>query len=261
MKGFFNAGNTCYFNSAVQNLMQVLPLSQLFLIQEYTGKCCFTREYQSVVRQYWSSEENVSLDLSKLLGCLKTHFLQFGDGGQHDVQETIMCILDILEKSIPKLKEIFYGKLRQETVYPGGNSCVDSEFCFSLLEPGETLEECLTRTHDWKTIDDYQDNDGKVWKVSATRTSYISIPKYLMFSFLLKRNMSIPINLKINESNFVLASTSIHYGIQEGGHYVALINKDGEWKLIDDDSIVDVEFPEKAQHYTIMYRCLNPETL
>ena len=261
MKGFFNTGNTCYFNTALQTMMQVNELNNLFKLQDYSGKCKFTSAYQDVVRRYNSGDENDSIDVSNLLGCLKTQFFQFSDGRQHDVQEVILCILDIFEKSIPNIKKLFYGILGQETVWPEGKSLKDNLFCFSILDPGLSLEESLKKTHDWKPLEGYKDDNDKVWNIGATRTFYKKVPPYFLFTFIIRNSIEIPENIIINKSKFIFASGSIHTGGQNYGHYVSVINNNGKYKLIDDDTIQDINFPKQAGYYTIMYKCLNPETL
>jgi pimeloyl-ACP methyl ester carboxylesterase len=69
MTGIPNFGNTCYFNSALQCLLQIPQLSNYFITaDDYTGPCEITREYQKVVRSAWTSKTDRFIDVRPLLG-------------------------------------------------------------------------------------------------------------------------------------------------------------------------------------------------
>ena len=58
MHGFYNNGNTCYFNSAIQLLLRIHELSSHILKTEYTGDCDFTNKYKELVKIYFQNEKD-----------------------------------------------------------------------------------------------------------------------------------------------------------------------------------------------------------
>ena len=100
MKGLDNLGNTCYFNTAMQCLLQVPQLSNFLILKEYTGNCEFTNEYQKTVRNVWLNKDRSSETPEKLLHLFRQKFTQFNNTNQQDCQEAMLCILDILDKSL-----------------------------------------------------------------------------------------------------------------------------------------------------------------
>ena len=64
MHGFYNNGNTCYFNSAIQLLLRIHELSSHILKTEYTGDCDFTNKYKELVKIYLHLFKKCFQDLS-----------------------------------------------------------------------------------------------------------------------------------------------------------------------------------------------------
>ena len=109
----------------------------------YAGECEFTRAYSDLVRVYWTKGRN-HVDVSAVLGAFVEKFPRFAKmEEQHDVQEAVLCILDILERSVPTIKPWFYGKKRQETVWPTGKSTSDEDFSVHLVTSSRS---CLLYT-------------------------------------------------------------------------------------------------------------------
>ena len=130
MRGLVNLGNTCYFNTAIQCLAHVPALSKHLFLNDYEGTCALTKEYQKVARQLFLSGKDDPVLPDKLLNEFRTKFSSFAGGGQHDAQEVIVCMIDVLETSLGKdiIQEIFNGVEVQETVYPGGKSVKEEVF-------------------------------------------------------------------------------------------------------------------------------------
>ena len=106
MKGLENHGNTCYFNTALQCLLYIPVLSNYFIRHPYQGDCKFTNEYSKMVKTYWTKGQD-EIDINSVLTCFREKFPRFGTKEQHDVQEAILCIIDILETSRPEIKPWF----------------------------------------------------------------------------------------------------------------------------------------------------------
>ena len=253
MKGIPNFGNTCYFNSALQCLLQIPHLSNYFLrLSEYTGTCEFTREYHKVVKIAWTSKIDRFIDVRPLLQAFRTRFCQFNNRDQQDAQEALMCMMELLE---PIMKPFVTSKLVQETVCPSGKTKLKDETSVLSLAPRGDLEASLEHMTKWNTIDNYEDNDGKVWNVAATRTVFETFPEILILSLTHKTTLTVKESL----GAFVLFASCVHVGNQNGGHYMAYTRHKGKWYLKDDLMCVETMFPETSGHCILFYKVLNSD--
>ena len=78
MKGFFNGGQTCYFNTALQLVLYVPPLSNYYIRKPYSGECTFTRAYSDLVRSYWTRGYQ-AISAKHVLDAFIQRFPRFGD--------------------------------------------------------------------------------------------------------------------------------------------------------------------------------------
>lgn len=73
-----------------------------------------------------------------------------------------MCIIDILEISRPEIKQWFYGKKTQKTIWPGGKTSNEEIFSVHLItSDGNDMEKMLAKSTDWNTIENFEDTEGK----------------------------------------------------------------------------------------------------
>jgi hypothetical protein len=160
MKGFGNLGNTCYFNTALQCLLQIPVMSNHFIRNPYEGECTFTRAYSEFIRIYWTRGQE-TVDVKPLLTTFQKEFPRFKEDEQHDVQEAVMCIIDILERAEPVVKDWFYGKKTQETIWPGGKSSNEEDFSIHLItSEGGDMGKMLSKSTDWNTLENFEDTQG-----------------------------------------------------------------------------------------------------
>ena len=184
MRGFLNLGNTCYFNTAIQCLLYITVLSNYFLQKGYYGDCEFTQLYSKLVHMYWDEKTKGPLNIKPLLQKFCEHFPRFKNTDPHDVQEAILCIVDILERSCPVIKEWFYGKKIQETIWPGGKSTNEEDFSVHLVtSDGTDMEEMLKKSVEWDVIQNFEDSEGKIHNVATTRKLLSKLPQILMISW------------------------------------------------------------------------------
>jgi len=254
MKGILNNGNTCYFNTTLQCLLHVPIVREYFTTKGYNGTCSFTTLFSEFVRKYWDDTIKATFNVNDLLEEFVKKFPRFIVGQQHDVQEAILCCIDILEQSVPDIKSNFYGKKVQETIWPGGKKNHEELFSVHILcTTSNTLEEMMMHSVKWNTLSDYEDDDGKVHHVATTRCLFSEYPNVLMISFDKRGMFGVIEHLTIDTHEYELVASAIHMGVQRGGHYVAFTKSDDTWYCNDDDVVTLQQVPIMAPHYLLIY--------
>jgi ubiquitin C-terminal hydrolase len=260
MKSFENLGNTCYFNTAMQCLVHIPVLSNHFIRNPYTGKCFFTKMYSDLVRAYWTKGQG-TLDVKPLLEKFQKKFPRFKSDEQHDVQEAIMCIIDILERTEPIIKRWFYGKKVQETVWPGGKSSNEEDFSVHLItSEGNDMGKMLAKSTDWNTLTDFEDVDGKVHTIATTRMVFSKLSQILMISFDRKSHVRVIESIHIGGHEYKLIASAVHVGMQDDGHYVCFAKRKDKWFLLNDESVEEHDLPTEAGHYFMVYNLKTPSS-
>ena len=253
MKGFHNLGNTCYFNSALQCLLQTPVLSNYMIQNKYEGNCFFTREYRRLTRSFWVHRNENILNNKKLLLMFKQIFKRFDNNDEHDAHEALVCIIDILENSIPEVKNMFYGTLTKNIIYPGGNSETQEIMGPIILTCYNdcSLQDLIKKHFSDTVLEGYQDNNDKTYNVAVLTQTITKKPPILIFCINNKHNIKIP---QIFE-NYVLYACCLHMGNTMGGHYIAFTKHKNKWYLKDDNMVREVDNPpENGTFYLCMYK-------
>ena len=258
MKGLVNHGNTCYFNSAVQCLLQVPCFANHLILNRYRGGDPLVSELQKLARELWirNKDDTQPVDPGAILGHFIHRHPQFVQGRQHDVQEAFLALLDDVEREIPQVKDMFYSQVETEVVCPGGRKTTTEDMMCHFLYPrqGEDIQQVLGRNQEWGVVEGYEDDQGKKWNVAATRTTIKGTPKMLAFSMGVRNRMDVVPHLEINGARYSLITTAVHVGVQSGGHYGSFGKHRGKWYLKDDESVREVDFPFKGEcHYLAIY--------
>ena len=257
MRGFLNLGNTCYFNTALQCLLHIPVLTNYIIRHPYDGECVFTKMYYEVTKTYWTGGKEI-LTINSLLKLFQSEFPRFKLEEQHDVQEAILCIIDILERAIPLIKKWFYGRKVQETIWPGGKSTNEEDFSVHLITSrGTDMEEMLKKSTDWDVLDNFEDTEGKVHNVATTRKLFSKLPQILMISFDRKSHVKIIENILMDKYEYNLIASAVHVGLQNDGHYVGFVKRRNKWYYVNDDKITQQDLPEEVGHYFMVYNLKN----
>lgn len=167
MRGLYNLGNTCYFNTAVQCLAHVPPLTKHLFTEDLSGiHCDITKEYQKVVKQLFIKGETSPVSPSDLLGAFRVRFPSFSNMQQHDAQEVVLLLIDVFEQSLGKefVEDLFNGEESQETSWDEGSSKITNQFTTCILEVFEpcTLDELLEQKQKSILIQNYKEGNGAV---------------------------------------------------------------------------------------------------
>ena len=147
MKGLTNYGNTCYFNAALQCILQVPQLSNYMILKNFDHKDELVLEYQKIVKNFWTSPES-SINILKFLKLFISKFKQFDNNNPNDSQEVFICFLDFLSNSCGDfIKKIFYSEMEQKTIYSSGSSLKKEFTNIHILYPTQdsTLTELITK--------------------------------------------------------------------------------------------------------------------
>jgi len=260
MRGLWNIGNSCWFNTSIQCLAHVPPLTKhLFSLPPYTGPCDITREYQKIVRELFTKDKTEPVSPSDLLGAFRLRFPQFVTGQQHDAQEAILLLIDVFEQSLGKelIQEIFNGEDSQETLWNDGMSTVKSPFTTLVLDVSEPcrLQDLLEDRFEERNIEGYVDAQGRTHEVAGIRNRVSKWPRIVSFSFSMY-DYKFPIEIPFEFEGKKLFACVLHQGVQRGGHYALLVRRFEKWYIKDDESVREIPDIKtfKGEWYQAWYR-------
>ena len=274
MRGLWNHGNICYFNSCLQCILQIPLLSNSFMTRRYHGNCDFTQEYIKLVREFWSSGNTQPCDPYPLLKlfCERNH--QFNNHGQHDAHEVLVVLLDILHKGTKQastrrvidnpewnlksnslIKEAFYSQIEKTISYPGGSSTTRENAGSILLTPTQdtSLPDLMEEFSQSEPLEGYRDNTGVRHRSAILQHKLINKAPILVFCFnmfLKKVNISIPEKW----GDYKLISCCLHMGGRTRGHYVSYTLHKDTWYLKDDDKVVKQKPSLNSSYYFCIYK-------
>ena len=258
--------------------MQIPSLSNYFITTGYKGNCEFTHEYMNIVKNYWTNKSSNMENPGKLLDIFKKYYKHFDNSQQHDAQEVMVNILDLLHKgtktreiinprmvknnewdlkSKSLIKELFVGQIEKKIIYPQGES-VTRENCTHLMFTPlrhTTLEELMEEMHKDEVIEGYQDHSGKTHRVAVMKHQFINRPSVLIMCF----NMfvkKVNVKLPVIWEDYKLIACCLHMGSTRSGHYVAFTLHKGKWYLKDDESVREMNPNLNNQYYFCVYKKL-----
>jgi len=262
MHGFLNLGNTCYFNSAIQSLLHILPISEHVYKSRYVGDCKFTKLYHELVTLYFSTQESGNINLAPLLKSFQVEFPRFKLHEPHDAQDALFCIIDILEKEYGIIKRLIYGKKTQITISPKGKNTIDIDYSIQTLSIDDRVckvSDLINKSMNWNTLEGYVDDDGKVYHVATTRTLFNKLQPIMIISFDKKSMIRVEEEIMFTDDiKYSLQSCVIHEGVQWGGHYYSMCKFNDKWYAQDDEHVGETQLKDVAGYYILIYTLKNP---
>ena len=270
MKGLNNFGNTCYFNSILQCILQVPQLSN-YVMAENNFKTSFLKEYKYFVRSFWLDKQRNIEDHSIIIKLFIEKYSQFNNSDQHDCQETFILLMDIFEIEIKNVIEnIFYFDLIQETVCKSENSKKIEKTNIIMLYPekqNQSLLDILKKNQGWNVLEDFIDSKGIKHHVATTRTMFNTAPRIIVFSIKMytgKYKTTLPETFSLNEfihpesksvGKYYLFGMCSHMGSLNGGHYISYTRHKGKWYIKDDTESKHIENINLCDYfYMIFYK-------
>eukprot|EP01114_Cavostelium_apophysatum_P000522 TRINITY_DN10473_c0_g1_i1.p1 TRINITY_DN10473_c0_g1~~TRINITY_DN10473_c0_g1_i1.p1 ORF type:complete len:811 (-),score=191.91 TRINITY_DN10473_c0_g1_i1:1186-3393(-) len=112
--GLHNLGNTCFMNSTLQCLSNALPLREYFLSDSYLkdintknplgSKGVIAESFANLMKQMWSGASSTLAprDLKRNVGQIAPQFAGFS---QHDSQEFLGFLLDMVHEDLNRVKD------------------------------------------------------------------------------------------------------------------------------------------------------------
>ena len=260
MKGIYNEGNTCYFASTLQCLMQTPCLTNYLLKNKYVGPCKITMEYSNLVSLNWLGKKDTPLKINKLLELICERFPQFRGYNQQDSHEILTCLFEAFDKSIPRVREMFYSTITQHVVSSKEDNRTLQRNLVIFLEPNTDtdLETLLDTFCDIRTVSGTK-------STTCIQDQFWYLPQTLIFCFKLyhrKHRINVPEKLDMTKwtrskkcaAKYILYATSTHHGGTRGGHYTAYTKHKNKWYLKNDTSVQETEYQPLAGHYMAFFK-------
>jgi ubiquitin carboxyl-terminal hydrolase 8 len=112
--GLRNLGNTCFMNSALQCLLNVVPLTDYFLSELHTqeineenflgSKGEVVRAYAKLVKEVWETNQQIEITPRHFYRAFSSYAPQFSYGTQEDSHDFLAILLDVIHEDLNRVR-------------------------------------------------------------------------------------------------------------------------------------------------------------
>jgi hypothetical protein len=176
---------------------------------------------------------------------MREKYPQFRMGEPNDVQEVVLCVIDVFEKSMGKefIYKHFYGKT-ESTI---DESVSVSDFSIKTLDPDDDL---FVQT---QHISSYERKDGSLIDTDLIH-KIITMPTIFMISYNIyndKKDVTLKEYIEFEDKTYKLYACALH----NSNHYAALVKHKNEWYIKNDTQVIKIdEFHPTSSFYFAMYK-------
>lgn len=277
-----NLGATCYFNSVCQSLASCEELVH-FLVDRVRAYAPRVRGERPVIMHVRELLETIVREPDKVIrpaGILQI-LRERGvvTPGQQDAQEFYVTLIDALDRDLGELdafRDILHGATEREVECPNPDCAhkhVNHESFLTidlpLRDECDDLVELARAYHEPSVLDGEWTCDRCGVRTSQARsatrvTRYPPIVTICLKRFRFEgsrvvkdpRPVRLPLVMEIGGKRHALRAYVVHSGSATNGHYVCVANRNGTWKLIDDEHTHSIrqDPPETRDAYLAFYQ-------
>jgi len=266
-KGFFNLGNTCFYNATLQSIFRCEEL--INTLKSYSGQNQLLRYLKITIDDYYIKPNVETIGPTLLLNSYQKMNADYVKGSQSDAEECLTYFIDNFDMATKtegiNISSLFDCKLASKLTCP---------FCNYESQTNDEPEKLIALpiknytnfndAYQHFLSDEILDDDNK-WECEKCKTKVAArkklivrgTPKYLFIA--LKRfekewireiesikttkitnDINMPSGISVNATSYKMKGCIFHDGSLKGGHYIYYNLINDKWIRFDDQKINDV---------------------
>lgn len=259
-KGIVNISNSCYLNTALQQLYNNSTFKNNILNADVIPN---EHPYTGALKKLFIAISKGNVEKKDVEDFLKV-FKNIYDKNQQDANECFVKIIEAVEKEdIIDFDDVKFNA--EETLYDESGSKISSnkqeDINFININVSEnkdkkSLSNCFSRngTYDVQNIEDYNHNGENIKAKKETKITKFPEDLTIILNrygydkeenvyFKVTDSLDISEKINISGNKYTLKVISVHVGKKmNSGHYIAYVRDGEKWMKIDDDKVSNVNF-------------------